>query len=181
MAKKNKRAKAPKPRKGRTLGGGIDATFAAAMERHQHGYFDEANGGTREKCETEGQGMWDPCGCSEFAGWGETSSGGTGEQGNDQGSGGDDVIVGHRAILHGCTIGNDVLVGNGAIVMDGAVIEDRVVIGAGALVPPGKHLETGFLYIGSPARQTRPRVLGRVLGLRTGEPSPASHIVPRHA
>lgn len=68
---------------------------------------------------------------------------------------GDDVTIGHRAVLHGCTIGSRVLVGIGAIVMDGAVVEDDVIIAAGALVPPGKHLESGFVYRGSPARQGR--------------------------
>ena len=69
---------------------------------------------------------------------------------------GDDVTIGHRAILHGCTLGNRILIGNGAIVMDGAVIEDEVIIGANALVPPGKHLESGFLYVGSPCKPARP-------------------------
>jgi len=69
---------------------------------------------------------------------------------------GDEVTIGHRAVLHGCTIGNRALIGNGAIVMDGAVIADEVVVGAGALVPPGKQLQSGFLYIGSPCRQARP-------------------------
>jgi carbonic anhydrase/acetyltransferase-like protein (isoleucine patch superfamily) len=69
---------------------------------------------------------------------------------------GDDVTVGHKVMLHGCTIGNKVLIGMGAIVLDGAVIEDEVVLGAGSLVAPGKTLESGHLYIGSPARQARP-------------------------
>ncbi len=68
---------------------------------------------------------------------------------------GDDVTVGHRVVLHGCTIGNRVLIGIGAIVMDGAVIEDEVVLGAGSLVPPGKRLQSGFLYVGSPAKPAR--------------------------
>lgn len=68
---------------------------------------------------------------------------------------GDDVTVGHRAVLHGCTIGSRVLIGIGAIVMDGAMIEDEVVLGAGSLVPPGKTLASGFLYVGSPAKQIR--------------------------
>ncbi|MGL5660657.1 MAG: gamma carbonic anhydrase family protein [Aeromonas sp.] len=69
---------------------------------------------------------------------------------------GEDVTVGHKAILHGCTIGNRVLVGMGAIILDGAVIEDEVMIGAGSLVPPGKQLKSGFLYMGNPAKQARP-------------------------
>ncbi|CZF85137.1 Carnitine operon protein CaiE [Grimontia celer] len=69
---------------------------------------------------------------------------------------GDDVTVGHKVMLHGCTIGNKVLVGMGAIVLDGAIIEDEVMVGAGSLVPPGKRLESGFLYVGSPVKQARP-------------------------
>lgn len=69
---------------------------------------------------------------------------------------GDDVTVGHSVNLHGCTIGSRVLVGIGSTVLDGAVIEDDVVIGAGTLVPPGKRLESGFLYVGSPCKQARP-------------------------
>ncbi|MHA6491741.1 gamma carbonic anhydrase family protein [Pseudomonas borbori] len=69
---------------------------------------------------------------------------------------GDDVTVAHKVTLHGCTIGNRVLIGMGSIVMDGVVIEDDVVLGAGSLVPPGKHLASGYLYVGSPAKQVRP-------------------------
>ncbi len=68
---------------------------------------------------------------------------------------GDDVTVGHKAMLHGCTIGSQVLVGMGAVIMDGAVVEDKVVVGAGCLVPPGKVLKSGNLYVGSPARKAR--------------------------
>ncbi len=69
---------------------------------------------------------------------------------------GDDVTVGHKALLHGCTIHNQVLIGMGATVMDGAVIESQVILGAGSLVPPGKVLSSGYLYTGTPARQVRP-------------------------
>jgi len=69
---------------------------------------------------------------------------------------GDDVTIGHRVVLHGCRIGNHCLIGIGAVVMDGAVIQDEVILGAGSLVPPGRTLESGFLYIGSPARKARP-------------------------
>lgn len=68
---------------------------------------------------------------------------------------GDDVTVGHKAMLHGCTIGNRVLIGMGATVMDGAVIEDEVVLAAGSLVSPGKRLESGYMYRGSPAKKVR--------------------------
>lgn len=65
------------------------------------------------------------------------------------------VTIGHRVVLHGCTIGDLCLIGTGAVIMDGVVIEDRVIIGAGALVPPGKRLESGFLYVGTPAKASR--------------------------
>ena len=68
---------------------------------------------------------------------------------------GDDVTVGHRAVLHGCTIGNECLIGIGAIILDGAVLQDRVLLGAGSLVTEAKNLESGYLYMGSPARQVR--------------------------
>ena len=69
---------------------------------------------------------------------------------------GDDVTVGHMAMLHGCTVGSRVLVGMGTTILDGAVIEDEIIIGAGSLVPPGKRLESGFMYMGSPVKQIRP-------------------------
>ncbi|ROQ19081.1 gamma carbonic anhydrase family protein [Gallaecimonas pentaromativorans] len=68
---------------------------------------------------------------------------------------GDDVTVGHKCMLHGCQLGNRILVGMGAIVMDGVIVEDDVIIGAGSLVPPGKHLASGYLYVGSPVKQVR--------------------------
>ncbi|MDH0289027.1 gamma carbonic anhydrase family protein [Pseudomonas sp. GD04087] len=69
---------------------------------------------------------------------------------------GDEVTIGHKVLLHGCSIGSRILVGMGSIVMDGAVIEDEVILGAGSLVPPGKVLESGFLYVGSPVKKARP-------------------------
>ncbi|WP_051205892.1 gamma carbonic anhydrase family protein [Oceanospirillum maris] len=69
---------------------------------------------------------------------------------------GDDVTIGHQAMLHGCTIGSRVLIGMGAMVMDGAVVEDEVIVGAGSLVPPGKKLESGHLYVGRPVEKKRP-------------------------
>ena len=68
---------------------------------------------------------------------------------------GDYVTVGHKVILHGCTVGNDCLIGMGAIVMDDAVIEDQVMLGAGSLVASGKTLQSGYLYIGSPCKRAR--------------------------
>lgn len=66
------------------------------------------------------------------------------------------VTIGHRAVVHACTIGDYCLIGIGAIIMDDAVLEDYVMLGAGSLVPPGKRLVSGFLYVGSPAKQARP-------------------------
>lgn len=68
---------------------------------------------------------------------------------------GEEVTIGHKAILHGCKLGNRILVGMGAIVMDGVTVEDEVIIAAGALVPPGKALRSGYVYAGNPAREMR--------------------------
>ncbi|MBY4954340.1 MULTISPECIES: gamma carbonic anhydrase family protein [Pantoea] len=78
---------------------------------------------------------------------------------------GEDVTVGHKAMLHGCTIGNRVLVGMGSILLDGVIVEDDVMIGAGSLVPPGKRLESGYLYLGSPVKQVRPLSEAEIAGL----------------
>lgn len=69
---------------------------------------------------------------------------------------GDNVVIGHRAILHGCTLANLVLVGNGAIISDGVVVDEEVIIGAGCLVPPGKRLASGYVYVGNPCKRLRP-------------------------
>ena len=68
---------------------------------------------------------------------------------------GDDVTIGHKVMLHGCTIGSRILIGMAAVIMDGAVVKDEVIIAAGTLVPPGKVLESGYLYMGTPVRQSR--------------------------
>jgi len=68
---------------------------------------------------------------------------------------GDDITIGHRVILHGCTLHNYCLIGMGATVMDGAVVETDVIVGAGSLVTPKKLLKSGFLYTGIPTRQVR--------------------------
>ncbi|MEM6161064.1 gamma carbonic anhydrase family protein [Erwinia sp. P6884] len=78
---------------------------------------------------------------------------------------GEDVTVGHKAMLHGCTIGDRVLVGMGSILLDGVVVENDVMIGAGSLVPPGKRLQSGFLYLGSPVKQIRPLTEKEIAGL----------------
>lgn len=68
---------------------------------------------------------------------------------------GEDVTIGHQVMLHGCTVGNRVLIGIGCIVLDDAIIEDDVILGAGSLVPPRKTLQSGYLYMGSPAQAVR--------------------------
>ncbi|MGQ0622498.1 MAG: gamma carbonic anhydrase family protein [Panacagrimonas sp.] len=68
---------------------------------------------------------------------------------------GDDVTIGHGVILHACQIGNRVLIGMGSIVLDQAQIEDEVFLAAGSLVSPGKRLQRGWLYRGTPAQPVR--------------------------
>ena len=79
---------------------------------------------------------------------------------------GDYVTIGHQAMLHGCTIGNECLIGMGAILMDDVVVQDRVMIGAGSLVPPGKVLESGHLYVGSPVKKVRALTAEEIAYLR---------------
>jgi carbonic anhydrase/acetyltransferase-like protein (isoleucine patch superfamily) len=69
---------------------------------------------------------------------------------------GRNVTIGHHVTLHGCSIGDEVLVGIGSVVLDRVVIEPRVLVGAGSLVPPGKRLESGHLYLGNPVKKVRP-------------------------
>ncbi len=68
---------------------------------------------------------------------------------------GDDVTIGHGAILHACTVHNRCLIGMGAIILDEAVIEEGAMVAAGALVPPHKVVKSGELWGGSPAKLMR--------------------------
>ncbi len=68
---------------------------------------------------------------------------------------GNNVSIGHRAIVHGCTIQDNVLIGMGAIVMDGAVVEENCLIAAGAIVTEGTRCESGYIYAGIPARKMK--------------------------
>ncbi len=80
-----------------------------------------------------------------------------GHAGNPEGdplSIGDYVTVGHKALIHACTVGNYCLIGMAAVVMDNAVIEDNVILGAGSLVSPNKVLDSG-LWVGRPAVKKR--------------------------
>ncbi len=68
---------------------------------------------------------------------------------------GDDVTVGHAAVVHGCTIGDRCLIGIGSIILDGAVIGDESLIAAGSLVPPGARIPPRSLVMGRPGRVVR--------------------------
>lgn len=68
---------------------------------------------------------------------------------------GERVTVGHGVILHACTIEDECLIGMGSIVLDRAIIKKHVLLGAGSLVPEGKVLESGYLYLGRPAKLVR--------------------------
>ena len=78
---------------------------------------------------------------------------------------GDDVTVGHKVMLHGCTIGDGSLVGIGAVVLNGAKIGKGCLVGAGSLVTEGKEFPEGSMIMGSPARvvkQLTPEQLGKL-------------------
>ena len=68
---------------------------------------------------------------------------------------GEDVTIGHRAVLHACTVHDRALIGMGSLILDEAVVESNVIVGAGSVVPPHKVLESGFLWLGAPARKVR--------------------------
>lgn len=68
---------------------------------------------------------------------------------------GNNVSIGHNAIVHGCTIEDNVLIGMGSIVMDGCVVESDSIVAAGAVVPPGTRIEKGSLYAGVPAKKIK--------------------------
>ena len=68
---------------------------------------------------------------------------------------GNNVSIGHNALVHGCTIHDNVLIGMGAIVMDGAIIESNTLIGAGAIVLEGMHVKSGSVMVGNPARKVK--------------------------
>jgi carbonic anhydrase/acetyltransferase-like protein (isoleucine patch superfamily) len=68
---------------------------------------------------------------------------------------GEDVTIGHKAIVHACRIEDAVLIGMGAIVLDGAVVKKHGFVGAGALIAPGKVVGEGELWLGNPAKKVR--------------------------
>ena len=68
---------------------------------------------------------------------------------------GENVTVGHNAIIHGCTVGNNCLIGMGSTILDGAVIGDNVIVGANSLITSGKKIPSGVLVMGCPAKVVR--------------------------
>jgi carbonic anhydrase/acetyltransferase-like protein (isoleucine patch superfamily) len=68
---------------------------------------------------------------------------------------GDDVTIGHKVIVHGCTIEDRCLIGMGSVLLDGAVLRAGVLLGAGSLVTEDKELEGGYLWMGRPAKKVR--------------------------
>jgi carbonic anhydrase/acetyltransferase-like protein (isoleucine patch superfamily) len=79
---------------------------------------------------------------------------------------GDYVTIGHSVILHGCTVGDECLIGMGSIIMDDVVIGAQVMVAAGSLISPGKILESGYLYVGRPARRLRALDAGELAYLK---------------
>jgi carbonic anhydrase/acetyltransferase-like protein (isoleucine patch superfamily) len=78
---------------------------------------------------------------------------------------GDNVTIGHTVILHGCVIEDECLIGMGSIVMDKVTVQKQVLLAAGSLVPEGKVLESGYLYVGRPAKKIRPLTQQEIAGL----------------
>ena len=76
------------------------------------------------------------------------------------------VTVGHKVMLHGCTIGNESLIGIGAVVLNGAKIGNNCLVGAGSLVTEGKEFPDGSMIMGSPAKLVRPLTPEQIEGLR---------------
>ena len=81
---------------------------------------------------------------------------------------GEGVIVGHGAILHGCTIEDDVLIGMGATILDEAIVPKHTIVAANALVPEGKVLESGYLYVGVPAKKLKPLTEAQIANIKRG-------------
>lgn len=78
----------------------------------------------------------------------------------------DDCTIGHKAILHGCTIGPCSLVGMGATVLNGVTVGENCLIGANALVPEGREIPNGSLVLGSPAKVVRMLTEAEIAGLK---------------
>lgn len=81
---------------------------------------------------------------------------------------GDDVLIGHMAMVHGCTLHDRAFVGLGAIVMDGGIVESDAMLAAGAMLTPGKRIPAGQLWAGRPARHVRDLSAADLAGMRAG-------------
>lgn len=86
---------------------------------------------------------------------------------------GDDVLIGHMAMVHGCTIHDRGFIGLGAIIMNGCVVESDAMLGAGALLPEGKHMGPRELWVGRPAKRVRELPDTAITGMKMG----AAHYV----
>lgn len=78
---------------------------------------------------------------------------------------GQGITVGHKAVLHACTIEDYCLIGMNALILDKVHVEHHVMIAAGSLIPPGKRLQSGYLYLGNPARAVRPLTEDEIINL----------------
>lgn len=78
----------------------------------------------------------------------------------------DNVTIGHKAIIHGCSIGSNCIVGMGSTILDGAVIGDNCIVGANSLVTSGKRIPNGSLVIGSPAKVVRELTEEEIEGIK---------------
>jgi len=81
---------------------------------------------------------------------------------------GEEVLIGHLAMVHGCTLHDRAFVGLGAIVMDGCAIEGEAMLAAGAILTPGKRIPSGQLWAGRPAKYVRDLGPGDIAGMRLG-------------
>jgi gamma-carbonic anhydrase len=81
---------------------------------------------------------------------------------------GDDVLIGHMAMVHGCTIKDRGFIGLGAIIMNGCVVDEDAMLGAGALLPEGKHMGAKELWVGRPAKLLRELPEAALVGMRMG-------------
>lgn len=86
---------------------------------------------------------------------------------------GEGATIGHRALLHGCTIGDNALIGMGAIVLNGAKIGANCLIGAGALITEGKEIPDNSLVMGAPGKVVRTLSAEQITGIKQG----ATHYV----
>jgi carbonic anhydrase/acetyltransferase-like protein (isoleucine patch superfamily) len=79
---------------------------------------------------------------------------------------GENVTIGHKAIIHGCTIGTNCIIGMGSTILDGAVVGDNVIVGANSLITSGKVIPSGVLVMGSPAKVVRELTAEEIEGIR---------------